>query len=754
MKTYFLHIALLLLVLPAAKGSALNCLSQPKTYPSEIISEKINFASYQWMHSIINENKFGDPGPRMTVFAGNDTIVCLTSNSIPVHGYATDYYYISWMNTGDGFFDDHTHLQTIYTPGPGDIALGRVVLYLVAINNIPIYTRMVDSVEITIVPAPQCFAGFDDTVCKGETFQLQGEAFYYSNLVWLSAGDGTFDDNSQLTPVYTPGIDDCSNGVVSLFLVANPMAPCMFPDISSMNLVIYDSPEVWAGSDTLLCEGVYALTEVTATNYQSLLWQTSGDGTFDDATALNPVYYPGNNDMTGDEIFLVVQAFPQEPCLFIAADTITLQVMARPWVSVGADQTICAGDIVACSGQAQNYQQIQWVTYGGSGTFAEPNALTTTYTPAPYEIGTGLCYLVLFATPNHPCTLYESDWMELKIYKNPTVELPQEIIRITDTVHLLGLVKNYQSCQWHTSGDGTFGDVANPVTVYYAGNSDIEQRYVQLSLVALPLSPCQIIASDTVPVSFEYPLVLINQMADRTLTGGEILNMEFEVESLVPGQYQWYRNGVWQQNISGSEYFIPQVSAIDAGAYYCVFSNPYFSISSDTAHVNVLEVATQTLEIPAGWSAISSCVIPPFAEIFAVLDPIIRKIIVIYNDSGQLFPRTTKNDIDHWTTHAGYYIKTTESCTLTLQGYQQFPVPRVSVKPGWSLLPVNSLQQVSIAALVGCHPEIKAIKEVAGTKMYWPEKAINTLQNLQPGKAYEIFNSANYRITIHFPGCN
>jgi hypothetical protein len=753
MKTYFLHIALLLLALPATKISALNSISQPTTNPSEVISEQVNFASYQWMHNSINENKFGDPGPRMTVFAGNDTTVCLTSNSIPVHGYATDYYYISWMSTGDGFFDNHISLQTTYTPGEDDIALGRVVLYLVAINNTPIYTRMVDSVEITIVPAPQCFAGLEDTVCKGQTFQLQGEAFYYSNLVWLSAGDGTFDDNSQPAPVYTPGAGDCLNGEVSLLLVASPTAPCTLPHISSMNLVIYDSPEVWAGSDTLLCEGVYTSTAATATNYQWLLWQTSGDGTFDDPSALNPVYYPGSDDMTGNEIFLVLQAFPYEPCFFIATDTIALQVMPRPWVSVGADQTICAGDVVVCTGQAQNYQQIHWVTYGGGGTFAEPNALTTTYTPGSYEIATGLCFLVLVAAPHYPCILSESDWMELKIYKNPTVELPQEIISVTDTVHLSGLIQHYQSCQWHTSGDGTFGDVANPSTVYYAGHNDIEQRLVVLSLVAMPLSPCQITVADTVAVSFEYPRVLVNQMADRTLTGGEILNMEFEVESLVSGQYHWYRNGVWQQNISGSEYLIPQVSAIDAGVYYCIFSNPYFSISSDTAHVNVLEMATQTLSIPAGWSAISSCVIPPFAEIFTVLDPIIRKIIVIYNDSGLFFPHTTKNDIDHWTTHTGYYIKTTESCTLTLHGYQQFPAPAVSVKPGWSLLPVNSLQQVSIAALVGCHQEITAIKEVAGTKMYWPEKAINTLQNLQPGKAYEIFNSASYEVRLNFQGC-
>ncbi|HZK06780.1 MAG TPA: immunoglobulin domain-containing protein [Bacteroidales bacterium] len=690
----------------------------------------------------------------MTVFAGNDTTVCLSGGSIPVHGYATDYYFISWSHTGDGFFDDHTQLQTTYTPGVGDIASGGAVLYLVAINSTPTYTRMVDSVKITIVPAPQCFAGFEDAVCKGETYQLQGTASYYSSLVWLSIGDGTFDDNSQLTPLYTPGTVDCLNGEVSLLLIANVIAPCATPCINGMKLMIYDSPEVSAGSDTLLCEGVYSLTEATAINYQSLLWKSSGDGTFDDPTALNPVYEPGNNDMTGNEIFLVLQAFPHEPCSFIAADSLTLQVMARPSASVGADQTICAGDVVACSGQAQNYQQIQWVIYGGNGTYEDPNALTTTYTPGPYETGTGLCYLVLFAFPNHPCTLSESALMELRIYKNPTVQLPREIISITDTVHLPGLAKNYQSCLWQTSGDGSFADAGAPETNYYAGHNDHAMRHVQLSLTAMPLSPCQLAVTDTLPVHFEYPVVIHENMLDQTLIAGDILHLEFEIESLVPGQFQWYRNGILQQTISGSEYYVSQVSAVDAGSYYCIFTNPYFTLSSDTAHINVLEAATQTLTIPAGWSAISSCIILPNADIFAVLETIIGKIIVIYNDSGIMFPHTTKSDIDHWTSHSGYYIKTTESCTLTLQGYQQYPAPVFKAKPGWSLMPVNSLQQLSIDAFVGFRQEIKAIKEVAGTKVYWPEKAINTLQNLQPGKAYEIFNSASYEVTLNFPGCN
>lgn len=749
MKTFFLCITLLLWFLSDGATNALSIFSQPTAS-----LEQIGFIPSSATAKKSDKITAPDSGLRMTVFAGNDTTVCLTTDAIPIQGYATDYYYVSWAHTGDGFFDDHTQLHTTYSPGQNDIASGGVVLYLVAINNTPIYTRMVDSVEITIVPAPQCFAGYDDAICYGETYQLQGEAQYFSSLQWITTGDGTFDNTSQLAPIYTPGTDDRTSGEVSILLIANELAPCTLPDINGINLTINKAPEVSAGADTLLCEGVYPLAEATAANYESVLWRTTGDGTFSDSTELNPVYFPGSNDLEGEEIFLVLQAFPNQPCWIVATDSLLLQVIAKPWVFAGEGQTICADDIVNCSGQAHSYEQIHWFVIAGEGTFEYPDSLTTTYTPGQYEIAGGLCYLALLASPKYPCSVAEYAWLELKIIKKPTLQLPDHMISLADTVNLLAQPWNYESCLWTTSGDGTFSNAGSPQTIYYAGHNDLQQRQALLSLMVMPLSPCQSTVSDTVSVGFEYPMIMIDNMPDQTLVAGDNLYMEFEVESLEPGQYRWYHNGVWQQNISGNEYYKLQVSDQDAGFYHCVFYNSYFSFSSDTAHISVLTEATQTLTIPAGWSAISSCIIPPNIEILAVLEPIIRKIIIVYNDSGVMYPNTTKNDLDYWNTNTGYYIKTTENCTLTLQGYQQIPAPVVMAKPGWSLLPVNSLQAVSVVNLIDCRPEITAIKEVAGTKIYWSEKAINTLINLQPGKAYEIFNSANYEVPISFPGCN
>ncbi len=57
------------------------------------------------------------------------------------------------------------------------------------------------------------------------------------------------------------------------------------------------SPTADAGADDDVCEtGTYTLSG-TATNYASVAWSTSGDGTFTNGTTLGAVYTPGTNDL-------------------------------------------------------------------------------------------------------------------------------------------------------------------------------------------------------------------------------------------------------------------------------------------------------------------------------------------------------------------------------------------------------------------------------------------------------------------------
>ncbi|MBK7175130.1 MAG: hypothetical protein IPH84_18355 [Bacteroidales bacterium] len=59
-----------------------------------------------------------------------------------------------------------------------------------------------------------------------------------------------------------------------------------------MVLNINRQATVSAGADATICEsaGSYTISDATAQYATSYLWASSGTGTFDDATLLNPVY--------------------------------------------------------------------------------------------------------------------------------------------------------------------------------------------------------------------------------------------------------------------------------------------------------------------------------------------------------------------------------------------------------------------------------------------------------------------------------
>ena len=99
--------------------------------------------------------------------------------------------------------------------------------------------------KITIQELPVADAGSNGTIVEGETFAFTNAgAVNYSTLLWSSVGDGTFNSNTLLNPVYTPGNGDIATGEVELCLTAVPESPCLISDTDCMTLTILRHPEV------------------------------------------------------------------------------------------------------------------------------------------------------------------------------------------------------------------------------------------------------------------------------------------------------------------------------------------------------------------------------------------------------------------------------------------------------------------------------------------------------------------------------
>jgi hypothetical protein len=157
---------------------------------------------------------------------------------------------------------------------------------------------------------------------------------------------------------------------------------------------------VHAGDDMILCEGDTPGLNGNATNYMSLFWTTSGDGSFNDPTILDPVYTPGVADIESGAVILTLTATRN---LNSTSDDLALTIYRAPVVAAGGTGEICQGDAYEClSASAEHILELAW-TSSGDGFFNDPGLLNPLYTPGPGDIESGQTELVLTATGYTPC---------------------------------------------------------------------------------------------------------------------------------------------------------------------------------------------------------------------------------------------------------------------------------------------------------------------------------------------------------------
>ena len=86
-------------------------------------------------------------------------------------------------------------------------------------------------------------------------------------------------------------------------------------------------PTVNAGDDAIICNNETYNTEAIAENYNSLEWTTSGDGTFDDANIIDPVYAPGTYDIEAGTSTLTLTAYGNNGDV---SNSMVLEIISAP----------------------------------------------------------------------------------------------------------------------------------------------------------------------------------------------------------------------------------------------------------------------------------------------------------------------------------------------------------------------------------------------------------------------------------------
>lgn len=260
------------------------------------------------------------------VDAGNDTIICETDVLQISDAQVQLFESFFWSNNnGDGVFSDSTSLNPAYTPGPYDIEIGKVTLTLTAFPLEPCDT-ISDSRVLQITKAPFVNAGEDITICENHTLSVAAQGSNYNSLLWTTSGDGVFSNPTLPETNYQPGFGDIEAGQVMLTVDAFPLSPCAVTYSDNLLLTIANLPIVDAGEDATITSNETLQLNATASQYQLILWSTSGDGFFSDYETLNPVYTPGEEDIQNAEAALTLTAFPNSPCELLTEDELHLTI--------------------------------------------------------------------------------------------------------------------------------------------------------------------------------------------------------------------------------------------------------------------------------------------------------------------------------------------------------------------------------------------------------------------------------------------
>ena len=216
-------------------------------------------------------------------------------------------------------------------------------------------------IDYVSLPAARVMAGTagnDVTVCEGNDAQIVGYAIHYDNLQWTTSGDGTFDDATIPMPIYTPGLQDIANHQATLTLTINGHDETITDE---MTVFIVEKAVIEnALSDVHYCatDEPQPIAVRISGDYVSFQWLTSGDGEFEDATALQTTYTPGLQDLANG---VSITAFAVTPGCGTVTYDYPFEMNPMPEMTLATDVIeICEGENAVMNFTLDGYAPDPW----------------------------------------------------------------------------------------------------------------------------------------------------------------------------------------------------------------------------------------------------------------------------------------------------------------------------------------------------------------------------------------------------------
>ena len=363
------------------------------------------------------------PGPVVTTGAvpaicANTPAVSLSGTS---NGISTG---VQWSTSGSGTFTNGTAVSTSYTPSPGDIAGGSVVLTISSTGN-GVCNAAASSTNLVIQPQPAISAGGSQTMCAdAATVSLNATFSNATGVQWsVISGGGTFANPAAAATQYNVVSADTSAGSVTLQAAVTGQNPACAAATSNMTVTFTRIPTVSAGPPIVVCTDTATIPlNGNVSIAKGGTWSTSGSGFFAPSkTTLNSIYIPSAADRLAGTVTLKLTTTGNGTCNAYSS-TAGITFNPRPTLSTTpSSDTICASKVVVntvtVNATATNTGSIKWITTG-TGTFSNPTASPSVYTPSLSDINNGGVILYATTVGSAPCREIQS-YMSITILNSP-----------------------------------------------------------------------------------------------------------------------------------------------------------------------------------------------------------------------------------------------------------------------------------------------------------------------------------------------
>jgi len=316
--------------------------------------------------------------------------------------------------------------------------------------------KSTDSFHVSTLASPVPKLGNDTAICKGDSLIVFAKNTG-STYLWQ---DGSTADNFKIT----------KSGVYSI-AVTNTQG-CIGKDTISVDALL--SPALSGLQDKTICKDDVAQLSVTASgNSNSFTWQP--DATLSALNIANPTAAP--TDITKYYVFVK----NENGC--VTKDSVRVNVLARPTITVRTDTTICSGGAVTLTASAENATVFNWSPSQNLSNhiLLSPVAAPATTTTYSIAAGNGVCNA--------------TDEITINVKQPPTVAASNDtIICGTVTAQLFAIGAN--SYTWYPTIGLTNSTISNPIaspsqTITYhvkgtGENGCINEDSVKITVAAPP----------------------------------------------------------------------------------------------------------------------------------------------------------------------------------------------------------------------------------------------------------------------------